>query len=55
MKYPRILYHWVLCWAEKPFVPKALAEISFANASFLPIPKDVFLIPIDERIFQAYF
>ena len=55
MKYLRILYHWVLCWAEKPSVPKALAEISFVKASFFPIPKDVFLIPIDERIFQVYF
>ena len=55
MKYLRTLYYWVLCWAEKPSEPKAFAEISFAKASFFPIPPDVSLIPIDEKIFQAYF
>ena len=55
MKYLRILYYWVICWAENPSVPKALAEISFAKASFFPISKDFFLILIDERIFEAYF
>lgn len=55
MKYLRMLYYWVLCWAGRPSGPKDLAEISFAEASFFPIPKDVFLIPIDEKIFQAYF
>ena len=53
MKYLRILYDWVLCCAEKPLKPKALAEISFAEASFFPIPPDVLLVPIDEKIFQA--
>ena len=55
MKYLRILYYWVHCCAEKPSEPKTLAETSFAKASFFPIPKDVLLIPIDEKIFQAYF
>ena len=53
MKYLRKLYDWVLGLAEKPSVPKVLAEISFAEASFFPIPPDVLLIPIDEQIFQA--
>ena len=34
MKYLNILYNWVLGWAEKPSGPKALTEISFAEASF---------------------
>ena len=34
MKYLRILYDWVLGWAEKPSGFKALAEISFAEALF---------------------
>tara|TARA_B100000131_G_scaffold170985_1_gene165183 strand:- start:42 stop:212 length:171 start_codon:yes stop_codon:yes gene_type:complete len=55
MKYLRILYDWVLGWAEKPSGTKAFAEILFAEASFFPIPPDVLLIPIDEKIFQAYF
>jgi len=49
----RKLYDWVLGCAEKPAGPKALAEISFAEASIFPIPLDVLLIPIDEKIFQA--
>ena len=55
MKYLRMLYDWILCWAEKPSGTKAFAEILFAEASFFPIPPDVLLIPIDEKIFQAYF
>ena len=53
MKYLRKSYDWVLGWAEKPAGPKAFAEILFAQASFFPIPMDVLLIPIDEKIFQA--
>ena len=53
MKYLRKLYDWVLGWAKKPAVPKALAEILFTEASFFLIPLDVLLIPIDEKIFQA--
>ena len=53
MKYLRMLYDWVLCWAEKLSGLKAFAEILFAEASFFPIPLDVLLIPIDEKIFQA--
>ena len=53
MKYIRKLYDWVLGWAEKPAGTKALAKISFAEASFFPNPLDVLLITIDEKIFQA--
>ena len=55
MKYLRMLYDWVLCWAEKLSGPKDLAKILFAEASFFPVPQNVLLIPIDEKIFQAYF
>tara|TARA_A100000164_G_C21856061_1_gene747590 strand:+ start:1099 stop:1260 length:162 start_codon:yes stop_codon:yes gene_type:complete len=53
MKCLRKLYDWVLGWAEKPAGPKVHFEILFAEASFFPIPLDVLLIPIDEKIFQA--
>ena len=46
MKYLRKLYDWVLGWAKKPATPKALAEISFTEASFFPIPLIVLLIPM---------
>ena len=53
MKYLKILYDWVLGWAEKPAGPKAIAEISCSETSFPPILMDVLLIPINEKIFQA--
>ena len=53
MKCLRKLYDWVLGWAENPAGSKAHAEILFAEALFFPIPPDVLLIPIDEKIFQA--
>jgi len=46
MKYLRNIYEWVLGWADRPSGPKALAGISFAEASFFPIPPDVLLIPL---------
>ncbi len=46
MKILRIIYDWVLSWADKPSGPKALAGISFMEASFFPIPPDVLLIPL---------
>lgn len=46
MRYIRKLYDWVLSWADKPSGPKVLAGISFAEASFFPIPPDVLLIPL---------
>ena len=52
MKYLRKLYDWVLGWAKKPATPKALAEISFTEASFFLITQDVLLIPIDEKSFR---
>ena len=42
----RKLYDWVLSWAEKPTGVRALCGISFAEASFFPIPPDVLLIPL---------
>ena len=46
MTFIRKIYDWVLAWAEKPSGSKALAGISFAEASFFPIPPDVLLIPL---------
>ena len=51
MKHLRKLYDWFLGWAEKSLESKTLAEISFTEASFFPIPRDVLLILIDEKIF----
>ena len=42
----RILYNWVLHWAETPYGPLALFVISFSEASFFPIPPDVLLIAL---------
>ncbi|MFQ5889916.1 MAG: YqaA family protein [Gemmatimonadota bacterium] len=42
----RRLYHWVIGWADRPGGPLALIGISFAEASFFPIPPDVLLIPL---------
>ena len=53
MKYLRKLHDWVLDWAEKAAVPKALAKILFTEVSFFPIPLDVLLISIDGKIFQS--
>ncbi|MFQ5530873.1 MAG: YqaA family protein [Gemmatimonadota bacterium] len=42
----RRLYDWVLGWADRPGGGWALFGISFAEASFFPIPPDVLLIPL---------
>ncbi|HDH96889.1 MAG TPA: DedA family protein [Proteobacteria bacterium] len=42
----RKLYDWVLHWAETPYGVPALALITFAEASFFPIPPDVLLIAL---------
>ncbi len=46
MKWVRKLYDWVLHWAETPYGPFALFMLSFAEASFFPIPPDVLLIAL---------
>ena len=46
MSFVRKIYDWVLGWANRPSGSKALAGISFAEASFFPIPPDVLLIPL---------
>ncbi|MBI3178771.1 MAG: DedA family protein [Deltaproteobacteria bacterium] len=40
----RRLYDWVLGWAGSPYALAALAVLSFAEASFFPVPPDVLLI-----------
>ncbi len=42
----RRLYDWVLHWAETPYAGWALFLLSFAEASFFPIPPDVLLIAL---------
>ena len=42
----RRLYDWVLHWAETPSGPTALGVLSFAEASFFPIPPDPLLMAL---------
>ncbi len=42
----RRTYDWMLSLAEKKSAPTWLALLSFAEASFFPIPPDVLLIPL---------
>ena len=46
MNLVRKLYDWVLSWAETPYGPLALFVLSFAEASFFPIPPDPLLIAL---------
>ncbi|MEJ5351228.1 MAG: YqaA family protein [Melioribacteraceae bacterium] len=46
MKILRRLYDWVLHWAETQYGPAALFLLSFAEASFFPIPPDALLIAL---------
>ena len=46
MKWIRSLYDWVLHWAETPYGPLVLIILSFAEASFFPIPPDILLIAL---------
>ena len=46
MKWIRDLYDWVLHWAQTPYGPIALFVLSFAEASFFPIPPDFMLVAI---------
>jgi membrane protein YqaA with SNARE-associated domain len=42
----RQLYDWVFEQARKPYAEKTMAVVSFAEASFFPIPPDVMLAPM---------
>lgn len=42
----RRLYDWVLHWAQTPYSTWALFSLSFAEASFFPVPPDVLLIAL---------
>jgi membrane protein YqaA with SNARE-associated domain len=46
VKWLKRMYDWVLSWADTPYGAWALAAISFAEASFFPIPPDVLLIAL---------
>ena len=40
----RLLYDWVIGWADTPFAVPALFLLAFAESSFFPIPPDVLLV-----------
>lgn len=42
----RRIYDWVLSWAEKPHGMTALGLLSFAEASFFPLPPDLLLMAL---------
>lgn len=42
----RMLYDWVLHWADTPYAVPALFILAFAESSFFPIPPDVLLIAL---------
>ena len=42
----RRLYDWVLSWAHTPYGVPALGALSFAEASFFPIPPDPLLMAL---------
>lgn len=46
MFYLKRLYDYVLSWAERKHAPTALSVISFAEASFFPIPPDPLLVAL---------
>ena len=46
MKSVRKLYDWVLHWADSPYGALALFILSFAEASFFPVPPDALLIAL---------
>ncbi len=46
MKILRKAYDWMLHWADTPYGPIALFLLSFAEASFFPIPPDALLIAL---------
>lgn len=46
MKAIRKLYDWVLSWANSKYGSSALFALSFAEASFFPIPPDTLLIAL---------
>ena len=46
MNFIRLIYNWVINLSNKPNGSRSLALISFAEASFFPIPPDVLLIPL---------
>ena len=51
----RSLYDWVLHWADTPYGIPALFILSFAEASFFPIPPDVLLIALAVAIPKKSF
>lgn len=42
----RKLYDWVFAQARKPYAERTMAAVSFAEASFFPVPPDVMLAPM---------
>ena len=42
----RKLYDWVFAQARRPYAERTMAAVSFAEASFFPVPPDVMLAPM---------
>ncbi len=42
----RVLYQWVMHWADTRYATPMLGVLSFTESSFFPIPPDVLLIPM---------
>ena len=51
----RSLYDWMLHWADTPYGIPALIILSFAEASFFPVPPDVLLIALAVAIPKRSF
>jgi membrane protein YqaA with SNARE-associated domain len=46
LKAIRRTYDWILSWAERPHGMTALGLLSFAEASFFPVPPDILLMAL---------
>ncbi|HEY9610996.1 hypothetical protein [Allocoleopsis sp.] len=54
----RRAYNWVTAWSETPYGSWALFLLTFAESSCFPIPSDVLLIALGDRLkvwIEKYF
>lgn len=55
LSWPRRLYDWVLKWGESRYSLPALFIISFAEASFFPVPPDALLIALCMGSYRKWY